>query len=188
MLGVAVSSISKWIDEDKLIAGRTPGGHRRIEKDDFVRFLHQQNFRIPPELQSYTASILIVSDEKSFVKRLAEDVGRRYPQSEVSVAFDGYSAGELVGLIKPTVIILDLQMQGTDGYEVCRRIKANPQIRQAAIIALTAESSPKLVSKITSLGACACFSKPLDVDALGVEIDKALGIVRPVRASAESRS
>ena len=51
MLGVAVSSVSKWIDGGKLVAGRTPGGHRRIEKDDFIRFLHQQQFRIPPELQ-----------------------------------------------------------------------------------------------------------------------------------------
>ena len=49
MLGVAVSSVSKWIDEGNLVAGRTPGGHRRIEPDDLVRFLRQQGLRTPPE-------------------------------------------------------------------------------------------------------------------------------------------
>ena len=188
MLGVAVSSVSKWIDEDKLPAGRTPGGHRRIEKDDFVRFLHQQNFRVPPELQPETTKILIVGDEKSFVKRLAEEIGRRYPQSEVSVAFDGYSAGEIVGLVKPEAIILDLQMPGMDGYEVCRRIKSNPLIRQAAVIAVAAHLDPKLKGKITALGACACLPKPVDVDALVAEIDRALGVARPLRTPAESRN
>ncbi len=188
MLGVAVSSVAKWIDEDKIEAGRTPGGHRRIEKDDFVRFLHQHNFRIPPELQPEITKILIVDDEKSFVKRLAEEIGHRYPQSEVSVAFDGYSAGEIVGLVKPAVIILDLQMPGMDGCEVCRRIKSNPLIGQAAVIAVTADPNPKLMGKIIALGACACLPKPLNVDALVAEIDKVLGIARPVRTSAESRN
>ncbi len=190
MLGVAVSSISKWIDEDKLPAGRTPGGHRRIEKDDFIRFLRQHNFRIPPELQAEieTTKILIVDDEKPFVKWLAEEIGHRYPQSEVSVAFDGFSAGEIVGLVKPAVIILDLHMPGMDGFEVCRRIKSNPLIKDAAVIAVTADPTPGRTEKIIALGACACLPKPFAIEALFVEIDKALGIARPARPSAKSNN
>jgi excisionase family DNA binding protein len=186
MLGVAVSSVSKWIDEGKLVAGRTPGGHRRIEKDDFIRFLHQQQFRIPPELQPETTKILIVDDEKAFAKWLAEEIGQRYPQSEVSVAFDGYSAGEIVGLVRPAVIILDLHMPGMDGFEVCRRIKSNPLISQTAVIAITGDPDPERIDRIIGLGACACLPKPLNVDALAAEIDKALGIARPAQAAAEA--
>jgi excisionase family DNA binding protein len=186
MLGVAVSSVSKWIDEGKLVAGRTPGGHRRIEKDDFIRFLHQQQFRIPPELQTETTKILIVDDEKAFAKWLAEEIGQRYPQSEVSVAFDGYSAGEIVGLVRPAVIILDLHMPGMDGFEVCRSIKSNPLIQQTAMIAVTADPNPEYIGRIIGLGACACLPKPLDLDALVAEIDKALGIARPAQVAAEA--
>jgi excisionase family DNA binding protein len=188
MLGVAVSSVSKWIDDGELMAGRTPGGHRRIEKDDFVAFLHRQNFRVPAELRPETTKILIVDDEKSFAKRLAEEVGQRYPQSEVSVAFDGYSAGEMVGLVRPEVIILDLQMPGMDGYEVCRRIKSNPLIKETAVIAITADRNSQRIDRIIGLGARACLPKPLDVDSLIAEIDKVLRIARPVPATAKSKN
>lgn len=188
MLGVAVSSVSKWIDEGKLPAGRTPGGHRRIEEDDFIRFLHQQQFRIPPELQPSALKILIVDDETSFTKWLAEEIGERYPQSEVSVAHDGYSAGETVGLVKPAVIILDLHMPGLDGFEVCRRIKANPHTMQAAVIAVTADPDPQFKARIMKLGARACLTKPFDVDALVAEIDKALGSPRVAGVAAGTRS
>ena len=186
MLGVAVSSVSKWTDEGKLVAGRTPGGHRRIEKDDFIRFLHQHNLRIPPELQPETTKILIVDDEKSVAKWLAEEIGQRYPRSEVSVAFDGYSAGEIVGLVRPAVISLDLHMPGMDGFEVCRSIKSNPLISQTAVIAITGDPDPKHIGRIIGLGACACLPKPLDLDALAATIDKALGIARPAPAAAEA--
>jgi excisionase family DNA binding protein len=189
MLGVAVSSVSKWTDEGKLVAGRTPGGHRRIEKDDFIRFLHQHNLRIPPELQPETTKILIVDDDKAFAKWLAEEIGQRYPRSEVSVAFDGYSAGEIMGLVRPAVIvILDLHMPGMDGFEVCRSIKSNPLISQTAVIAITGDPDPEYIGRIIDLGACACLPKPLDLDALVAEIDKALGIARPAQVAAEASS
>jgi len=188
MLGVAVSSVSKWIDEGKLVAGRTPGGHRRIEKDDFVRFLYQQKLRIPDELQEHLPKILIVDDEAAFAKWLAEEIGERYPQSQVHLALDGYSAGEIVGLVRPAVIILDLRMPGIDGFEVCRRIKSNPLISQAAVIAVTADPDPERIQRILSLGACACFTKPIDVSALSAEIDKALGAAIRANFPAESHN
>jgi excisionase family DNA binding protein len=188
ILGVAVSSVSKWIDEGKLVAGRTPGGHRRIEKDDFVRFLHQQKFRVPEELLAYSPKILIIDDEPSFAKWLAEELGERYPQSEVHVAFDGYSAGEIVGLVKPAVILLDLHMPNIDGFEVCRRIKSNPRIGQAAIIAITADPDPERMQRIIRMGASACFVKPVDLDALSAEIDKAFAAPAGSDQPAESRN
>lgn len=187
MLGVAVSSVSKWIDEGKLAAGRTPGGHRRIEKDDFIRFLHQQNLRVPEELQALTPKILIVDDEKAFAKWLAEEIGERYPQSEVSVAFDGYSAGEIVGLVRPAIIILDLHMPDIDGFEVCRRIKSNPLISNAAVIAVTADPDPARAERIISIGACACLTKPLEIETLVAEIDKALSGANQPGMSANPR-
>jgi len=187
MLGVAVSSVSKWVDEGRLLAGRTPGGHRRIEKEDFIRFLHQQKFRIPAELQPTVVKILIVDDEKSFAKWLAEEIGERYPRSEVSVAHNGYSAGEIVGLVKPAVIILDLHMPGMDGFEVCRRIKSNPQTMQAAVIAVTGDPDPQIEARIMKLGARAYLTKPLDVDVLLAEIGNALGIPSAAGAAGETR-
>lgn len=174
MIGVAVSSVSKWIDGGKLPAGRTPGGHRRIEEEDLIRFLQEQQFRIPPELQLLAIKILIVDGEKLFSKWLAEEIGERYPDSEISVAHDGFSAGEVMGLVKPAVIVLDMHMPGLDGLDVCRRIKANPHNMQASVIAVTANPDPQFHARIIELGACACLTKPFDVKDLLTEMDKAL--------------
>jgi excisionase family DNA binding protein len=174
MVGVAVSSVSKWIDEGKLAAGRTPGGHRRIERDDLVRFLRQQGLRIPAGLEPSRPKVLIVDDDKQVVQWLAEEIRERFPDCEVIMAFDGYSAGEIIGASKPEVIILDLRMPGIDGFEVCRRIKSNPLLRDARVIAVTADTSEEAGSRILRMGASACLTKPLDMEVLSGELSKYL--------------
>jgi excisionase family DNA binding protein len=174
ILGVAVSSVSKWIDEGKLTAGRTPGGHRRIEREDLVWFLQRQKLRIPPELQNSPPRVLVVDDEPPFAQWLEEEIRDRYPDFEVILAHDGYSAGEIVGLVKPEVIVLDLHIPGMDGFEVCARIKSNPRTRNASVIAITADPSAQARSRILELGACACLEKPFDASLLLGEIAKAL--------------
>ncbi|RKY28396.1 MAG: hypothetical protein DRP83_00825 [Planctomycetota bacterium] len=123
MLGVAVASVAKWIDTGDLKAGRTPGGHRRINTADFVEFVQQHNLPIPPELQS-TSRILIADDERPIVELLGQEIRGVYPDFEVRGATEGYAAGEIVALWHPDEVILDLRMDGMDGFEVCRRIKA----------------------------------------------------------------
>jgi excisionase family DNA binding protein len=174
MLGVAVSSVSKWIDTGKLVAGRTPGGHRRIERDDLVRFLRKQKLRIPAELEPSRPKVLIVDDEKPIAQWLAEKVRERFPGCEVILAFDGYSAGEMIGLSKPEVIILDLHMPGLDGFEICRSVKSNPLLKDASVIAITGDCSDVIRRRILRMGAAACLLKPVDLDVLCGEPSKSL--------------
>lgn len=178
MLGVAVSSVSKWIDEGQLVAGRTPGGHRRIEKEDLIRFLRQQKLRIPPELNAPAPRVLIVDDDKPFTKWLTAEIHERLAECEVIQAHDGYSAGEMVGLAKPQAVILDLHIPGLDGFEVCRRIKANPLLKHIRVIAVTGDATPAVRSRIIEVGADACLSKPVDVPQLISELAKALSTLR----------
>jgi len=173
---VAVGSVSNWIDQGQLKAGRTPGGHRRIESDDLVAFLQRQGLRVPPELAPSHAKVLVVDDDESLTQWLAEEIKQRYPECEALVAHDGFSAGELVGVRKPKAVILDLRMPGIDGYEVCRRIKSNEETKDTAVIAITAYAAPDAVKSILDCGARACLSKPLDLEALLQELDEALTV------------
>ncbi len=174
MLGVAVSSVSRWIDERKLVAGRTPGGHRRIEREDLVRFLQQQGLRVPTELKPFRPRILIVDDEKAFAELLSEEIQERFPDCELLIANDGYSAGEIIGLSKPAAVILDLHLPGIDGFEVCRRIKSNPLLKSTCVIAVTADTSAEARARMLRLGATACMSKPLDFAILCSALSKSL--------------
>jgi excisionase family DNA binding protein len=174
LLGVAVSSVSKWIDAGSLVAGRTPGGHRRIEREDLIRFLRQQKLRIPAGLELSRPKVLIVDDEKPVAKLLGEEVTERFPGCEVLLAFDGYQAGEIIGLSKPEIIILDLHMPGLDGFEICRSVKSNPLLKDPLVIAITGDNSEAVSRRILKMGAAACLGKPVDMDLLSGELSKSL--------------
>lgn len=85
LLHVSVASAASWVDQDQLVTGRTPGGHRRIEVDNLVRFLRHQKLRVPPV----------------FVNR----------NPKVPVADDGLAAGDVVATFEPNVVILDFQLR-----------------------------------------------------------------------------
>ena len=174
LLGVAVSSVSKWIDEGRLTAGKTPGGHRRIEQEDLVAFLRQQKLRVTPELEGAIPKILIVDDDEGVIKFLTEELKERFPSLEILQASGGYAAGEIVGLSRPTVIILDLFMPEVDGFEVCRRIKSNPLLSKTAIIAMTGHYTQDVRSRILQAGASVCMEKPPNIALLTDEITKAM--------------
>jgi len=174
ILGVAVGSVSNWIDQGQLKAGRTPGGHRRIETDDLVAFLRKQELRVPPELLLEGPKVLVVDDDQALTEWLAEEISQRFPDCEVLTAHDGFSAGKLVGARKPQTVILDLRMPGLDGYEVCCRIKSNDDTSSAAVIAITAFHSPEAEERILECGACACLTKPLDLETLLLKLGETL--------------
>jgi len=174
LCGVGVRSLAGWIDQGFLKAGKTPGGHRRIDAKDLVDFLRRQGLPIPPQLAPSAPKILIVDDEKTVTKWLAEEIKEAHPGYEVKQAHDGFSAGDLVGSWKPDVVLLDLRMPGLDGFEVCRRIKAKSETASVVVIAMTAYFSPEAEKHILKCGASACLVKPLEVDVLLNEMESAL--------------
>ena len=59
---------------------------------------------------------------------------------QVLVARDGESAFERLRHVRPDLILLDIQMPGIDGFEVCRRLKADDGTRDIPVIFMTARS------------------------------------------------
>lgn len=103
-------------------------------------------------------SILIVDDNPNNLEVLAHiltDVGY-----QVSVAIDGETAIEQVEYHQPELILLDIMMPGIDGFETCRRLKANPLTREIPIIFLTALSDSNNKVNGLSIGAVDYISKP----------------------------
>ncbi len=174
MLGVALQSVSNWIDAGQLRAGRTPGGHRRIEPNDLMDFLRQQGLAIPPELLPSPLKVLVVDDEKDVASWVASEIKAERPDIEVLVAHDGFSAGEIVGFERPDVVVLDLRMPGMDGFEVCRRIKAREDTLKTVVLAMTAHPSPKVERQILECGAEVCLTKPFAADVLLKHLTTAL--------------
>ncbi len=80
---------------------------------------------------------------------------------KVLVAQDGESAIQKVEYAKPDLILLDVMMPGIDGFETCRRLKANPSTQDIPVIFLSALSDTVDKLKGFNLGAVDFITKPV---------------------------
>ena len=79
---------------------------------------------------------------------------------EVHTALDGNEALRLVESIFPDLVLLDVMMPQTSGYEVCQRIRRRDEWRQIKIIMLSAKGRDSEVIKGLALGADLYMTKP----------------------------
>lgn len=161
LLGVSIGSVANWIDRNRLRAGRTPGGHRRVAVCDLVDFIRRQKLPMPAELEPSPRCVLVVDDERTVRQWLMTMIQGAMPDWKVIEASDGYAAGEMVTTHRPDVVLLDLNMPGLDGFEVCRRIKSNPSSCHAAVVAISGEASQDRQAAARDCGATAFLPKPL---------------------------
>ena len=108
------------------------------------------------------ATILLVDDDPINLNVLFQALeGCNY---RLLAARSGEEALKIAHRAVPTLILLDVQMPGIDGYETCRRLKADRVTQDAAIIFLTALQDTQEKVKGLSLGAVDFITKPFDTD------------------------
>src|SRR5215471_5836333 len=173
LLHVNPRSVINWIEQNLLPSYRTPGGHRRIRREDLLAFLRKHQIPMPASLVEGKFSILVVDDEENIVD-LLKTFFQRQGGYEISSASDGISALIEVGRAKPDLLILDIKIPGVDGVDVCRRIKADTTNR-TAIIAVS--GSPENERKILQAGADAFMPKPIDLEKLHNEAKRLLRVL-----------
>jgi DNA-binding response OmpR family regulator len=123
-----------------------------------------------------TVSIVVVDDERPLVDLVSRYLRRE--GYEVHAAFDGDEAIEVIGAVRPDVIVLDLMLPGIDGLEVARRVREDGD---PYIVMLTARSDE--VDRIVGLrvGADDYMTKPFSPNELVARIQAMLR--RPRRAA-----
>jgi CheY-like chemotaxis protein len=82
----------------------------------------------------------------------------------------GVEVLERVAEERPDVILLDWMMPDMDGYETCKRLKADPATAAIPVIFLTARVQEAEVARAMALGAVGCIGKPFDALALGRQV------------------
>ncbi|MEW6077175.1 MAG: two-component system response regulator [Thermodesulfobacteriota bacterium] len=103
--------------------------------------------------------ILIVDDMPSNIKILNDILREDYA---VSVAINGAEALEIVrGPARPDLILLDIMMPEMDGYEVCRRLKDDPETREIPILFVTAMGDVEDETRGLELGGVDYITKPV---------------------------
>jgi len=111
--------------------------------------------------------ILIVDDDPTIVKFLTEVLGADYQLNAVS---SGDKALEIILDFCPDIILLDIMMQGKDGYEICERIRSNPELPDIKIIFVSAKANLDEKLKGYRVGGDDYIVKPFEMDELLAKI------------------
>ncbi len=163
LLQVNPSSVKKWVNEGRIAAFRTPGGHRRIRVSDLVDFLQRHAMPIPRPLAGVAKKrLLIVDDDVMQLRALERRLRPHHARVHVVLTENGIDALLMVGTFKPDLIVLDVYMPELDGVEVCRRLKHNAETRHIEVIVTSAHMSPAVEEKARAAGARLCLPKPVE--------------------------
>lgn len=116
--------------------------------------------------------VLVIDDDaraRALVAAFLEPVGY-----DVRAAGGGVAGLALADAEPPDIVLLDLQMPGMDGYEVCRILRQGPKTGTIPVVMLTASDDPHLNREAYAAGAQACVPKPFRKDSLIAVIQAAL--------------
>ncbi len=164
-------SIIRWIESGKIKAYTTPGGHRRIIKEDLIDFMKNNNIPILDKNIVPKKRILIVDDDELIREEIANYLQLPSFNYDVATAEDGFKAGVMVSEFVPDIILLDLLMPGIDGLKVCEEIKRNPLKKNVKIFILTGYGSEENIRKAYECGADKVLIKPVGNEELVREIE-----------------
>ncbi len=104
---------------------------------------------------------ILIADDNPVNRRLLRAILKNEGYQLLEAA-DGRQALDAALADCPDVVLLDVEMPGPDGYEVCRRIKADRKCRKTTVIFISARSKPADKIKGLELGAADYITKPFD--------------------------
>ena len=136
MLGVSLPSVVNWCKQGKIEALRTPGGHRRIPREEIVRFIRARGYAMPrsllrdgEEVNRIEGGVLVVCADSDFAD-LVIDYLRLKRAFPVKKAESALVAGVAIGRSRPRVVVWDEGMPGLDisGLSELSEVISSPKI------------------------------------------------------------
>jgi PAS domain S-box-containing protein len=137
----------------------------------------------PSSIDALECDLLYVEDNASNVDVMAAFLAP-YPGVHLRSASAGAAALVQLAERRPDVILLDIHLPGMDGYQILARLRADPQLRDIAVLAVSADAMPHDAQRGLAAGFDRYVTKPVDLnELLGVLSD----LMRERRASSSLR-
>lgn len=156
--------------------GRISESHLRksaFSYNDLTRFACAAKFHrvlLRPELPVlYNAAMtttttpprILIAEDNAQGAELLEAYLSQSPY-EVRIAADGEAALQLVREWRPDLVLLDIMMPKLSGYEVCKRLRADPATRDTAVLMVTALDQPSDIDRAVEVGTNDYLTKPIN--------------------------
>jgi putative two-component system response regulator len=121
------------------------------------------------------ANKILIVDDDPLIVTMYQDI-LQHNGFMVLAAHDGPTALDLAARERPVLILLDIIMPEMDGFEVCRRLKADPELKGIPVIILTSLTDPKLNVHAFKVGAKLALRKPAEPATILRTIQAALAL------------
>jgi CheY-like chemotaxis protein len=175
---VTPATVGNWINKGLLPFFQTGGGHRRVWDRDIIEFMNSHNIPILKDTKIESIiRILIVDDEPGIIEVVNRILKDKYNNNvETHSASDGFEAGLKVELYMPELIILDIRLPGIDGFEVCKLIKSQENMKNIKILAISGNCDQESIDHVLKCGADDFLAKPFSQLQLIEKIEKLVKI------------
>ncbi|MEY2632278.1 MAG: hypothetical protein RIR00_932, partial [Pseudomonadota bacterium] len=138
LLGVSLGTVQNMVENGRLRAWKTSGGHRRVSRASVERYLaERQEQVVQDDRNSDRIKVLIAEDEPILQQLYLHTIANWEMPLDVTMVGSGYEGLIQVGLDRPDVLIADLMLPGLDGFEMIRTLRARPELTQMHIIVVS---------------------------------------------------
>lgn len=116
--------------------------------------------------------ILIVEDDDDNFEVIREALRYYQPAVQITHARSGVECLDALDRFTPTLVIMDLELPGLDGWRLLQALRHDPQTAAIPVVATTAYHSNKVAHDVHQAGFDGYFPKPIDVPTFGESLGK----------------
>jgi excisionase family DNA binding protein len=170
LLGVSLPTVVNWIKARRLRCHRTPGGHRRIAREDLAAFMLRHGFPVSSELAGAVPErrkALVLGDlgpaREGAVRQLSE------AGWAAEAASLGFAAGAALARFQPHLVVL--LAPAADGGETLRALRAD---RECGLTPVVAVGHADWSASLKAAGATVALARPIGADGLSAAAEAAV--------------
>lgn len=175
--GVSRMGVLRWIRDGKLQAYTTPGGHYRIRRPDFRRFLEQH--RIPvdgPIFDERVGRVLVAASEAPMLGVIVKALSLMPEGYELDVALDAASLLDKIAGFKPSLIVLDALLPGIEAPAFSQWVNDNGKENRIPVLVLQSPAAQPARQADSAL--CLISQGQLTLDRSPLEPERLQALVR----------
>lgn len=142
MLGVSIRTAQLWVEDGRLRAWKTPGGHRRILLDSVDLLLDEQR-RAGLNVPRHRHAVLLLCERTRERTALRNALTAALPDCTIWAEGNGFEALMRLGEVRPEVLITEVGVSGIDFFRMMSVLAAHAVERRMRIIALLASNADR---------------------------------------------
>jgi two-component system alkaline phosphatase synthesis response regulator PhoP len=121
---------------------------------------------------------ILIADDNTFNRELLQDALKRFKTYGVTILTteNGTKTFEVAKQEKPDLLLLDIMMPGMSGYEICEKLKNDPEFKDIYIIMVSARTQQEDRMQAAKMGADEYVTKPYDIRLIRERVQKVLNI------------